>query len=262
MRLLSWNVNGLRAVRSKGFLEWLYQEQPTILCLQETKAKKNQLDSELLAPTGYHAYWASAERKGYSGTAIYSKSRPRQVDQLGISEFDVEGRTLVAYYDDFVLINCYFPNSQPQGVRLDYKLAFNQAIHSFSDNLSRQNTAVIIAGDYNVAHLPIDLARPNENEGSPGYLPEERQWMSSFLNSGYIDTFRHFCPAPQQYSWWSYRSAARSRNIGWRIDYFCVNKILLQRLANARIHSAVTGSDHCPVELELNSLTEEATWPS
>ncbi len=257
MRIVSWNVNGIRAAEKKGFIDWLKKDAPDILCVQETKARPDQLSPELTHPLDdknqpYASYWASAKKAGYSGTAIYSKIEPLDVQFLGNDDFDNEGRVLAAHFKDFVLISAYFPNSQEAGVRLPYKLAFCDAMLSYCDNLVTQGRNIILCGDYNIAHTPIDLARPKENEQNPGYLPEERAWMNKFLDAGYADTFRHFHPNEEKhYSWWSYRANARERNVGWRIDYHCVNQGFISRIKHARIRPEVMGADHCPVEIEL-----------
>ena len=250
-QLVSWNVNGIRAAQKKGFGEFLAQTSPDILCLQETKASPDQLDTALSEPDGYHAFFASAEKKGYSGVAIYSRTPPREVRPLGRREFDAEGRTLIAEYADFTLITGYFPNSQAGGARLDYKLAYCDAIHAEADRIVADGGHVVICGDFNIAHTEIDLARPKQNEDNPGYLPQEREWMSSFLEHGYVDTFRHFVSEPGHYSWWSYRARAREKNIGWRIDYHAVDRGFLDRVSSAAIRSDVYGSDHCPVTLDI-----------
>jgi exodeoxyribonuclease-3 len=201
----------------------------------------------------YYSYWACAQKKGYSGVAIYCKTEPLDVRFMGKSDFDNEGRTLVADYNDFTLIAAYFPNSQDAGKRLDYKLAFCDAILRLCNSLVKKGRHVLLCGDYNIAHTPIDLARPKENEGNAGYLPEERAWMDKFTQAGYVDTFRHFHPGETgQYSWWSYRAGSRSRNIGWRIDYHCVDSGFLSKVKTSVILPDVMGSDHCPVEIELN----------
>ncbi|MDR0386954.1 MAG: exodeoxyribonuclease III [Treponema sp.] len=263
MKILSWNVNGIRAVEKRGFVQWLQDESPDILCIQETKAAPDQLSPDLIRPkdkTGkpYFSYWASAKKKGYSGTAIYSKTEPVDVKPLGIGVFDDEGRTLVADYGDFVLICAYFPNSQDAGVRLGYKLDFCAAMMELCNSLTAGGRRLVLCGDYNIAHTPIDLARPKENEGNAGYLPEERAWMDAFTGAGFIDTFRHFRPGEGgHYSWWSYRGGARERNVGWRIDYHCVDPGFISRVRGSIIRPDVRGSDHCPVQLELGGTDEE-----
>ncbi|THB72662.1 MAG: exodeoxyribonuclease III [Gammaproteobacteria bacterium] len=251
-RLYSWNVNGIRACQKKGLVEWIEQESPDVLAIQETKAQQDQLDDELLNINGYKSYWFSAQKKGYSGVAIYSKEEPNSIEYMGDAEFDSEGRTIIAHYNNFTLINCYFPNSQAEGARLEYKLAFNNRIHEICDKLVDEGKNVVLCGDLNVAHKPIDLKNPKTNEKNPGYLPEEREWIDQFLDSGYTDTFRHFYPdAEGQYSWWSYRFQARQKNAGWRIDYFCVNSAFTDKVTAAKIHQDVMGSDHCPVSINI-----------
>ncbi|MDA8409528.1 MAG: exodeoxyribonuclease III [Treponema sp.] len=256
-RLVSWNVNGIRAAARKGFFEWLSTASPDILCLQETKAWPEQLDPEFLAPADgkggtYRVFWAQAKRKGYSGVAILSKREPRRVDFLGVDEFDDEGRALVADYGDFSVISAYFPNSQDGGARLDYKLRFCEALLGRADALRRAGKHVVVAGDYNIAHKAIDLANPEANEGNPGYLPEERAWMDRWVGEGFADSLRHFDSSPGRYSWWTYRvPGARERNVGWRLDYHCVDEAFLPACSAAAIHPEVPGSDHCPVSLDL-----------
>jgi exodeoxyribonuclease-3 len=258
IRLFSWNVNGIRACAGKGLFEWLAAESPDVLSLQETKAHPDQLAKEFLAPLdgsggAYRAYWASAKRRGYSGTAVFSKREPRSISFIGVPEFDDEGRTLVADFGDFILVTAYFPNSQDGGARLGYKLRFCDAVLSLCDSFVAKKRHVIVTGDFNIAHEPIDLANPKANEGNPGYLPEERAWMDKYLGSGYVDAFRRFDPSPERYTWWTYRvRGARERNIGWRLDYHCVDEGLLPAVAAAAIHPSVAGSDHCPVSLELD----------
>jgi len=247
--LISWNVNGIRALEGKGFVELLRGLNPDVLAIQETKAHPEQLSEGLRHIPGYHAFWSAAVRKGYSGVAVYSKEEPRRViEGLGQEEFDQEGRVLTLEYDTFFLINAYFPNAQHGLPRIDYKIAFNRALQRFADGLAAKKS-VVLCGDFNVAHRPIDLKNPKENEENPGYSLAERQWMDEFLASGYLDTFRLFHPGPDHYTWWSYRFNARARNIGWRIDYFCVDGASRQRVKEAQILPEVMGSDHCPVTL-------------
>lgn len=253
--VISWNVNGIRAARKKGFLDWLKSESPDIACVQETKAMPEQVDSDLEIPDGYKSYWFPAVRKGYSGVATFVKERisqPTLVENLGMEEFDVEGRTQVMEFSNFFLINAYFPNSQAEGARLDYKINFCDAILERSNELIKAGKNVVICGDYNIAHKPIDLANPKRNEKNPGYLPEEREWMDKFIGSGYTDTFRMFNDQPDQYTWWSYRFKARDKNIGWRIDYHCVNDSFKEKITNTEILSDILGSDHCPVKLTVS----------
>ncbi|MDR2965196.1 MAG: exodeoxyribonuclease III [Treponema sp.] len=257
MRIISWNVNGIRAIEKKGFTDWLAKTSPDILCLNETKAEPGQLSAGLLNPAGYSTFWASAKKRGYSGVAIYSKKQPQNIRFLGNPEFDNEGRVLAADYCingiNFTVIAAYFPNSQDEGKRLGYKLAFCGEILNLCNTLVKNGSHFILSGDYNIAHTPIDLARPKANEKSAGYLPEERAWMDKFIKAGHIDTFRHFHPnEPEHYTWWSYMGQARAKNIGWRIDYHCVDKGFLPSVKSSIIRPEITGSDHCPVEIELN----------
>jgi len=257
MKIMSWNVNGIRAVEKRGFTEWLRNENPDILSIGETKAEPGQLSKNLISPPGgegeaYRSFWASSKKRGYSGVAIYSKTEPLDVRTLGVPEFDDEGRVLIAEYPDFTLIATYFPNSQDEGRRLDYKLGFCDEILRLCDSLAKKGRHFILSGDYNVAHTPIDLARPKQNETSAGFLPEERAWMDSFLAAGHVDTFRHFRPEEGgHYTWWSYQSGARERNVGWRIDYHCVDAAFMPRVKSSVIRPDVMGSDHCPVEIVI-----------
>jgi exodeoxyribonuclease-3 len=257
MRILSWNVNGIRAVEKRGFLDWFAEEAPDVLCLNETKAEPGQLSPALVNPQvrgkSYYSYWACAKKKGYSGVAIYSKTEPLDVRFMGKPEFDDEGRTLAADFKNFTLIAAYFPNSQDAGKRLDYKLAYCAAMLRLCNSLVKKGRRILLCGDYNIAHTPIDLARPKENEGNAGYLPEERAWMDTFTKAGYVDTFRRLHPGEAgHYSWWSYRMGARERNVGWRIDYHCVDGGLLPKVQSSIIKPDVMGSDHCPVEINLD----------
>lgn len=253
MRILSWNVNGIRAVSEKGLWDWLKTCGGDVVCLQETKAHRSQLGEQFLAPEGYpFSYWAEAVKKGYSGLATYCRTEPRSVRFLGIPEFDDEGRVLITEWDHLTVVNAYFPNSQDLGARIDYKVAFCEALQAQLDPLAAGGRNIVVCGDFNVAHQPIDLARPKENEGNPGYLPEERAWMDRFTSAGWIDSWRALHPGEVGYSWWSYRAGARARNIGWRIDYHALSPALGSRLAAADIHPEVTGSDHCPVSVDLN----------
>ena len=255
MRILSWNVNGMRSVLKTGFHEWLLKEQPDVLCLQETRAMPEDIPDADRAPKGYMSLWNPAEKKGYSGTGIYIRSphEPLSVSTLGVSDFDVEGRLQVVEFKDFAILNGYWPNSQDKRTRLAYKLAFVDAVTKFSKKLVKKGKHVILCGDFNIAHTEIDLARPKGNENSPGYYIEEREAMTAFLKAGFVDTFRHHCKEPGHYSWWSFRTNARERNVGWRIDYHCVNTDFIDRVQRAWISSDVMGSDHCPVGIELKS---------
>jgi exodeoxyribonuclease-3 len=248
-RFISWNVNGIRALEKKGFTDIVQDLSPDILAVQETKAQPDQLSDKLIIIPGYHSYFHSALKKGYSGVAVYTKKEPiRVIKGIGVDKFDSEGRVLTLEYKDFFLVNIYFPNSGAELKRLDFKLEFNSTLHSFLDNLSSEK-AVVICGDYNVAHKEIDIKNPKANVKNAGFTPEERAWMDHFIESGYVDTFRLFNQDGGNYTWWSYRFNARAKNIGWRIDYFCVDKKNKKRVASAEILSEIMGSDHCPVAL-------------
>jgi exodeoxyribonuclease-3 len=251
--LLSWNVAGLRAVAKKGFLEWLARESPDVLCLQEIKARPEQLPPEVREPPGYKGYFSPAERPGYSGTAVYSKVEPESVETaIGVEEFDREGRVVVAHFESFSLVNVYVPNGKSDLSRVSFKLACCDALLEYAEALRRGGRGVVLCGDFNTAHRPIDLAHPKENEGNTGFLPEERAWLDKFTGAGYADTFRHFHPEQAgAYTWWDLRTGARPRNVGWRLDYFFATPDLLPRLRSASILADVMGSDHCPVGIGL-----------
>ncbi|MFA7348090.1 MAG: exodeoxyribonuclease III [Desulfurivibrionaceae bacterium] len=250
-RFVSWNVNGLRAVEKKGFVEILAELDADLVALQEIKALPEQLPETIKNIPGYTAYWFSAQKKGYAGVATYSKEPPLSVI-YGIDhhDHDYEGRVLTLEFADFFFINAYFPNSQHGLLRMDYKLEFNNDLLAFAQTLAAQKS-VVICGDFNVAHKEIDLTNPKQNEKNPGFAPEERAWMDQFLAAGFVDTFRMFNQEPGQYTWWSYRFNARARNIGWRIDYFCVDTKSAARVKAAGILPEVMGSDHCPVTLDF-----------
>ena len=250
-KIISWNVNGVRAAVKKGMLQWLEKNQPDILCIQETKAQVDQLDPELINPAGYKSYWQSAERKGYSGVATFVKKKPLSISILGKKEFDSEGRVQILTYEKLTIINAYFPNSQEAGQRLDYKLGFCKSLLAYCNKLKKSGKNVLICGDFNIAHKEIDLKNPKTNMDNPGFLPEERAWMDKFIKKGYVDTFRIFNQGPGHYTWWSYRFQARKRNIGWRIDYNCVNEEFKPQVKESIILKDVLGSDHCPVMLRL-----------
>ena len=245
-------MNGLRACAKNGFFDGLGGCGGDLVGLQETKAQPDQLEPAFLAPEGYRSVFASAQKKGYSGVAAYYRQEPLEVRLAGAAEFDDEGRWLELHYPNLVFITAYFPNSQEGGKRLDYKLAFCDFALQRCQELRAAGRDLALCGDYNIAHKPIDLAHPEANEDSPGYLPEERSWMERFTKAGFLDSFRLYDPRPEQYSWWSYRTRARERNVGWRIDYFCTNPEARPRLKGAGIQQQVQGSDHCPVWLELD----------
>lgn len=252
MKLISWNVNGIRAVLNKGFAEWFASVQPDILCLQETKARPEQVDLPLEF-AGYHQYWNAAEKAGYSGTLILTKHKPISVTNgIDIEHHDTEGRVITAEFEDFYLITVYTPNSQNELRRLDYRMQWDADFLSYCKELEK-NKPVIFCGDLNVAHTEIDLARPKQNRKSAGFSDEERAGFDNIVGAGFVDTFRHFYPeTTDAYTWWSYRAGARGKNIGWRIDYFCTSDALKPKLKSASILADVLGSDHCPVTLELH----------
>lgn len=252
LRIVSWNVNGLRAIHRKGFLKWMAEDNPDILCLQETKVAYDDLPKSLKRINGYYPYFCEAEKKGYSGVAIYSKIKPKKVEYgMGIPKFDREGRILSADYDKFVLMNIYFPNGKMSAERLEYKLEFYDALLDHANKLKDEGRNVVICGDLNTAHKEIDIARPKANEKTSGFLPVERAWIDKFLNEGYLDTLRMFNREPGQYTWWSYRTKARERNVGWRLDYFFINEEFKHNISSAGILKDVMGSDHCPVDIKI-----------
>ena len=249
MKLISWNVNGIRACVQKGFLDFFKEVDADIFCIQESKMQEGQLELEL---DGYHQYWNYAEKKGYSGTAIFTKQEPLSVQYgIGVEEHDHEGRVITLEFEDFYMITVYTPNSQDELKRLDYRMSWETDFLAYLKKLEEKKP-VIFCGDLNVAHKEIDLKNPKTNRKNAGFTDEERGKFSELLASGFIDTFRHFYPDMGNiYSWWSYRFSARAKNAGWRIDYFCVSEALKDRLADAKILTDIMGSDHCPVELDL-----------
>lgn len=253
IRLLSWNVNGIRAAYKKGFVNWFIKEKPDILCLQETKAHPEQLTDDLINVNTYKSFFSSSiVKKGYSGVSIYTKPEPVKVEHgFGIPKFDDEGRIIVADYKDFILINIYYPNGKARAERLQYKMDFYDAFLDYTDALVKEGKRLVICGDVNTAHKEIDLARPKENSKISGFLPIEREWMDKFFSHGYVDTFRMFNDQPEQYTWWDQQSRARERNVGWRIDYFFVSANFKKNVKNAFIMPDVMGSDHCPIGLEI-----------
>ena len=249
MRMISWNVNGIRANLNKGFMDYFKELDADIFCLQETKMQVGQIEIEL---EGYHQYWNAAEKKGYSGTAIFSKTKALKDSYgIGIEEHDKEGRVITLEYNDFYLVNVYTPNSKTGLERLDYRMIWEDEFRKYLKSLE-ETKPVVVCGDLNVAHKEIDLKNPETNRKSAGFTDEERAKMTELLDSGFVDTFRHFYPEQEgAYTWWSYITKARERNAGWRIDYFLASEGLKDRLVNASIHDQIMGSDHCPVELEL-----------
>ncbi len=248
-KMISWNVNGLRACLGKGFLEYLKESDADIFCIQESKLQEGQVDLEL---PGYHQYWNYAEKKGYSGTAMFTKEEPIAVTYgLGIEEHDHEGRVITAEFPEYYVVTCYTPNSQDGLKRLDYRMQWEDAFRAYLKALETKKP-VIFCGDLNVAHQEIDLKNPKTNRKNAGFSDEERAKFTELLEAGFVDTFRYFYPDQEGiYSWWSYRFSARAKNAGWRIDYFCVSESLKDRLVDAKIHTEVLGSDHCPVELDI-----------
>ena len=253
-KMISWNVNGLRACLGKGFLEYLKETDADIFCIQESKLQEGQVELEL---PGYHQYWNYAEKKGYSGTAMFTKEEPVSVTYgLGIEEHDHEGRVITAEFPEYYVVTCYTPNSQDGLKRLDYRMQWEDDFRQFLKKLEEKKP-VIFCGDLNVAHTEIDLKNPKTNRKNAGFTDEERSKFTELLDSGYIDTYRYFYPDKEGvYSWWSYRFKAREKNAGWRIDYFCVSKSLKDRLAGTQIHTEILGSDHCPVELQIKDRDE------
>ncbi|MER1954970.1 MAG: exodeoxyribonuclease III [Desemzia incerta] len=250
MKLISWNVNGLRAIVKKGFLDIFTEFDADFFCLQETKLQEGQIDLDI---PGYYSFWDYAEKKGYSGTAIFTKHEPLSAAYgIGVSEHDTEGRVVTLEYDNYYVVTCYTPNSQSELKRLDYRMRWENDFLDYLKKLDEQKP-VILCGDLNVAHKDIDLKNPQRNRGNAGFSDEERAQFTTLLGSGFIDTYRYFYPEKEgSYTWWNYRFNARKNNAGWRIDYFCVSKRLAPQLEDAKIHDTVMGSDHCPVELTLN----------
>lgn len=255
MKFISWNVNGIRACAKKGMFDFLNKERPDIFAVQEIKANHDQVKSIGGHPEGYDVIMFPAKKPGYSGVGVYVKEGiDHDVEKgLGVKKFDDEGRTITVFMHDMIFVNAYFPNSQGERARLPYKLEFCKEIKSYLDSFTKKKKPVLLCGDYNIAHKEIDLANPKDNVDSPGFYPEERAWMDEFIDKGgYIDTFRMFHKEGGNYTWWSYRTAARSRNVGWRIDYHCVNKYLKDRIVDSRHNTDVLGSDHCPVSVTIN----------
>lgn len=252
MLAISWNVNGIRAVTKKGIVPWEVVPKADVVALQEVRARTDQI-GELAEPDGWHAHWHAGEKPGYSGVAIVSRMKPDEVvEGLGEEQFDREGRVITARFGTVAVVSAYFPNSQELGARIAYKLAFCAAIERHLAHWRGRGCETLLLGDYNIAHEEIDLARPDDNHENPGFLPGERAWFSRYLGLGYRDVFRERNPGkPGQYSWWTMRGGARARNVGWRIDYGTVSPGLAARVADAAIHPAIMGSDHCPVSIRL-----------
>ncbi|GAA0723872.1 exodeoxyribonuclease III [Clostridium malenominatum] len=252
MKIYSWNVNGLRAIAKKNFYEWIEEEKPDILCIQETKIDEGKLEESLSNINRYKSYFSFADKKGYSGVATYTNMEPLKVEKgIHIERFNNEGRILVTEFEEFTLLNIYFPNGQMNEERLTYKLDFYDAMLEYCNSLVASGKKLIICGDYNTAHREVDIKNAKANEKTSGFLPIERAWIDKFISNGYTDVYRHFNPEKIEYSWWSYRFKARERNTGWRIDYFFVSNNLLDSIKDARILTDIMGSDHCPIMIEL-----------
>jgi exodeoxyribonuclease III len=252
MKLISWNVNGIRSVQRYGFSDWFSGTNADFVCVQETKAHPDQIEEQVLHPNKCHSYWASAEKKGYSGVAIFAKKEPQNI-KVGIDlpEADNEGRVITLEYDQFFLVNSYFPNSQRDHARLNFKMQFCDQMLKYIDKLHKKNKDVILCGDFNISHQEIDLKNPKSNMKNAGFLPEERAWMDKLLKKNWVDTFRVKEKGPGFYTWWSYRPGVREKNIGWRLDYFVANGESQEKIKSVTHQTKVMGSDHCPVELIL-----------
>ena len=252
-RIISYNVNGIRAAMRKGLLDWLSATQADILCMQEIKATPDQLEAGVLEELDYHTYWHPAEKKGYSGVSIWTKEEPKHIEiGCGIEKYDSEGRVLRADYEDFSVMSVYMPSGSSGDVRQAFKMEWLADFQQYIDELKKDVPNLIISGDYNICHKPIDIHNPERNKNTSGFLPEEREWVSQFINSGFVDSFRQFNEEPHQYSWWSYRANARAKNLGWRIDYHMASEPMKKRLSRAAILAEAKHSDHCPILLEID----------
>jgi exodeoxyribonuclease-3 len=253
VKIISYNVNGIRAAMNKGFIDWLVSENPDIIGLQEVKAELSQINPAIFEDLGYEIYWYPAVKKGYSGVAILTKIKPNSVKYgMGLSKYDDEGRMLQANFDGFSFISAYFPSGTTGDIRQSFKYEFLDDVSGYILDLKKENPSLILSGDYNICHKAIDIHNPVSNKNSSGFLPEERAWMDKFTESGFIDSFRHFNPDPHHYTWWSYRAGSRSKNLGWRIDYHMVTNELQDKLKSSVILPNAIHSDHCPIVLELN----------
>ncbi len=253
MKLISYNVNGIRAAMKKGFIEWMQATNADVIAIQESKAWPEQVDLTEFEAVGYKSYWENAEKKGYSGTVLFCKKEPNHIEYgLGIEKYDFEGRAIRADYDDFSILNVYMPSGTTGSVRQDFKYEWMDDFYDYVQELKKTIPNLIICGDYNICHTAMDIHNPKTNKNSSGFLPEERNWMEKLFNNGFIDTFRHFNTEPHNYTWWSYRARSREKNLGWRIDYFAATNEMESRLTNARILSEAKHSDHCPIVLEID----------
>lgn len=253
MRIISYNVNGIRSAMSKGLVQWIESAQPDVLCLQELKANPEQVDMKALEDQGYHHYWYPAQKKGYSGVAIFTKVKPENVEYgCGIKEYDDEGRIIRADFKDVSIMSVYHPSGSSGDLRQAFKMKWLSDFQNYVSALKQSKPDLILSGDFNICHKPIDIHNPKANANTSGFLPEEREWMEQFINSGFIDTFRHFNQDPHHYSWWSYRAGSRAKNLGWRIDYHLGTETLRQRLKRSVILPEAVHSDHCPVLLEID----------
>jgi exodeoxyribonuclease III len=254
-KIISYNVNGLRAALKKDLIGWLKTSNPDIFCMQEIKAESHQVEQHLFEAEGYHCYWHSAQKKGYSGVALLSKQKPDHVEVgCGIEKYDNEGRFIRADFGDVSILNVYIPSGSSGEERQAFKMVFLKDFQEYINQLKKQKQKLIIVGDYNICHQSIDIHNPVSNKNSSGFLPEERAWIDGFIKSGFIDSFRHVNKQPHQYTWWTYRFGAREKNLGWRIDYQMATENLGQRIKNATILSSINHSDHCPILLELNEV--------
>ena len=253
MKIISYNLNGIRAAIGKGLLDWLQAESPDVFCIQESKAQPEQIDTFAMQELGYHSYIHSAEKKGYSGVGIFSKIVPdKVVAGMGIEKYDREGRVLRADFGDITVVCVYIPSGTTGDVRQDFKMEFLEDFMLWTLQLRKERPNIIVCGDYNICHKPIDINHPERQVGVSGFLPEEREWMDRWEASGMVDSFRVFDQRAEQYSWWSYRFKAREKNAGWRIDYFLVSERIADKIRDAKIHTDIFGSDHCPVSLEID----------
>lgn len=251
MKFISYNVNGIRAAMTKGLLNWIEQEEPDVICIQETKAQPEQIDEAHFKLMGYECYWYSAQKKGYSGVAVLTRKTPDKVEYgMGVDKFDSEGRLIRMDFGDVTLICSYFPSGSSGDERQAFKMEYLEAFFEYIQELRKLRPQVIITGDFNICHKPIDINHPERQKGVSGFLPEEREWFDKVQQSGFVDTFRMYHSEPNAYSWWSYRAGSRAKNLGWRIDYFWITENISSRVKDARIHPDAMHSDHCPVSIE------------